>query len=444
MDLPKDFCEKMKKFPEPIFKEYLESLDKPPFSGYRVNTLKADKATVTAALGGEQVPFCSDGYYLNENRSGIGRHPLHHAGAIYVQEPSAMSAVTALGVRPGDWVLDLCAAPGGKSAQIAAALKGDGLLVANEFVPGRAKILLSNIERLGIHNAVVTSAHPDDLCAGIEGFFDRILVDAPCSGEGMFRKEPQAVQNWSQKNVETCAERQLKILFSAAGALRPGGVLVYSTCTFSPEEDEGVVLKFLKQNPEFSLIPSGEEFGVAGFPEFGGREELRLCRRVFPANGGEGHFVAVFKKAGEEKASEITACADKAPKELMEFWADTFIDPIPENIKTVGDNVLLSTGFSAGKKVRILRDGLLLGSIIKGRFEPSHALFMCPVFRPKRFVDFSPEDKRMTSFLHGEQIDVPELSPGYAAVRVLGIPCGFGKVSGGVLKNKYPKGLRSL
>lgn len=443
MDLPKEFLEKMKLFPSEVLPQYLDALQQPVFAGYRVNTLKATPAEICDKLGGRVTPFSPFGFYLGENRAGLGRHALHHAGAIYIQEPSAMSAVTALAVQPGDRVLDLCAAPGGKSTQIAAALQGEGVLLCNEFVGSRAKILLSNIERMGVSNAVVTSAHPDVLCSALEEYFDKVLVDAPCSGEGMFRKEPTATLNWSVKNVEACAERQRKILDSAAKAVRPGGLLAYSTCTFSPEENEGTVAAFLAAHPEFSLCPITEAFGRAAYPAFGNDDpQLALCRRVFPMDGGEGHFVALLQKAGVGAAADVNVKYDPAPQALVDFWEKSFVQPLPQQLRVVGKNVLMVTGLPHLQGVHTLRDGLLLGEMVKNRFELSHALFMCSSFTPRQYLDLQPDDARMTAFLRGEQLDAPELSSGYAGVRVCGIPCGFGKASNGVLKNHYPKGLR--
>lgn len=445
MYLPIEFEQRLKKFPNDTYNEYIAAFNKPAFSGYRVNTLKADLEGVHNIIGGERTSFCNSGFYLDDNRAGLGRHPLHHAGAIYIQEPSAMSAVTALNVHPGERVLDLCAAPGGKSTQIACSLCGEGLLVANEFVLSRAKILLSNIERMGISNAVVTSLHPDALCQEYEGYFDKILVDAPCSGEGMFRKEPAATENWNVKNVETCAVRQRKILDSAALALREGGVMAYSTCTFSPDENEQTVATFLASHPNFCLISINADFGIPAFSQFAqDTPDITLCRRVFPAQGGEGHFVALFQKSGDEKATDENTEFDTPPSEFISFWEKNFIGAPPTNIKLYGDKIYAVTDLPKRRSIKPLRDGLLLGELIKRRFEPSHALFMCAKYTSKQVLDLGFDDERINSFLKGEQLNAPELSPGYVGVRVLGIPCGFGKASNGVLKNHYPKGLRLL
>ena len=235
MLLPNDFSERIKDMLQNEYEDFLKACDGETYRGLRINTLKADKEMVLANLGyeTERSQFCEDSYYIPQNVQSPGNHPLHHAGAFYIQEPSASSAVEVMGVECGDKVLDLCAAPGGKSTQIAAKLKGTGLIWSNEYVRARVQPLISNIERMGIKNAVVSSAHPEELCTRLEGYFDKILVDAPCSGEGMFRKEPKALENWSVANSKACGQRQLHILDSAAQALKSGGILCYSTCTFS-------------------------------------------------------------------------------------------------------------------------------------------------------------------------------------------------------------------
>ncbi len=413
--------------------------------GIRVNTLKADVKTVLAEIPGEPTPFAADGFYLAGSRQGLGRHPFHHAGAFYVQEPSAMSAVTVLAPQPGDRVLDLCAAPGGKSTQIAAALQGKGFLVSNEYVATRAKILASNLERMGVANSVVLNVRPDVLCSALPEFFDKVLVDAPCSGEGMFRKEPEALANWNLANVQACADRQLKILNSAVEALRPGGLLCYSTCTFSPEEDEGVVAAFLAAHPDFRLVETGENFGCAGFPQLGGGvPELAKTRRIFPFHGGEGHFVALFQKAGEAEPVPIATPHNRPPAEFVAFWQETMEIPLPENIFCFGSYVALVPSLPELGKLRPIKSGILAGKVARGRFIPAHALFASAAYPPKRSLDLPLEDPRLMAFLHGEEIPAPELEKGIAAVRVCGVPLGFGKVSNAVLKNHYPKGLRLL
>ncbi len=422
-------------------KEYQKSA----YKGIRINTLKCpvDKLKGLIPSVDSRTPFCREGFYIDSDSQISGNHPLHHAGAFYFQEPSAMSAVSVLAPQPGDRVLDLCAAPGGKSTQIASALCGEGLLWSNEIVRNRATILMSNIERCGVSNAVVSSSDPESLCEGLSGFFDKVLVDAPCSGEGMFRRDPEAKDEWSPEHSDSCAVRQLKILKSAKKALREGGVMVYSTCTFSYAENEGVVLEFLRNNPDFELVDCEESFG---------RRTLDgLACRIFPMDGGEGHFAAKLRKrATEYPAVYKPACAlctpkDKIPAIVKGFLSETFFDTSPySRLMVHSDKVYaLPEGCPEFRGLGVIRAGVLLGEIKKNYFEPSHALYMAADTNNLRQVlNLSLQDDRVEKFLRGEEISAPECEKGYNAVVIEGVTLGFGKVSGGRLKNKYPKGLR--
>ena len=443
MQLPQDFLDEMKKIMADDYDAFAGMTEGKPFRGITVNRLKADPERLLPLLPFEtkKSPFYRDGYYICGEAQGIGNHPLHHAGAFYVQEPSASSAVALLDPQPGDRVLDLCAAPGGKSAQIASCLKGRGLLWTNEIVKNRANILLSNIERMGVRNAVVSSCHPETLCGRLEGYFDKALVDAPCSGEGMFRKEPQAVTEWSREHVRACAERQLSILDSAASAVRPGGTLVYSTCTFSTEENEGVIRAFLKSHPGFEPADVNEPFG---------RPSGVSCGvRITPLEGGEGHFAAKLKKTGDSAPAfvpDLNRSSGKKDSRIADSereLADLLTEPLFGSIMLLGDKVLIiPSGLPDCTGLGVIRSGVLAGSWVKDRFDPAHALFMSS--KPsglRRVLELSLDDERVEAFLRGMEIDCP-LSKGYTAVSVEGMTIGFGKCSGVRLKNKYPKGLR--
>ena len=423
---------------------------KPSFRGVRVNTLKCSVDKFLKVVKGieadDVTPFCKEGFYVSEDSSLSGNHPLHHAGAVYFQEPSAMSAASVLAACPGDIVLDLCAAPGGKSTQLASALGGKGVLWSNEIVRNRANILLGNIERCGVSNAVVSSCDPETLCNALEGVFDKVLVDAPCSGEGMFRRDKAVYDEWSPEHSDACSTRQLKILESAKKALRSGGVMVYSTCTFSKQENEDVIEKFLAENPDFELVDCGEEFG---------RRTLsgKACR-IYPMDGGEGHFAAKLRKKYETggmstRASHVTLPTPdkKIPSLVKEFFEDTFVNTdFCKRLLIHGDNVfILPEECPDIKGTGVIRAGVFAGTIKKNYFEPHHALFMAAdKDNIRRVVDLSIDDPRVKKYLHGEEISVEENIKGYTAVCVEGIVTGFGKVSGGMLKNKYPKGLRIL
>ena len=362
----KDFLERMKSLLGGEFDAWLKIYNSDDvFRGLRVNTLKCSADKLREHIGFElrQTPFCLEGFYIPSDISGIGNLPLHHAGAFYVQEPSATSAVTMLGVEKGDKVLDLCAAPGGKSTQIASALGGEGLLWSNEIVRNRAIILLSNIERMGVKNAVVSNCRPDILCDKLTGYFDKVLVDAPCSGEGMFRKN-SAAEEWSAEHVKSCADRQLKILNSAKRALKQNGVMVYSTCTFSREENEGVVEEFLKQNPDFEIEDSGVSFG---------RPTLDYARRIFPMDGGEGHFAVRLRKNGAEMSvPEVRNNPSKLPDFAEDFIGEwVFYLIAAKDGRTMTREEMLATEQVDDKaNVTISEDALIIYAPSTGELEP--------------------------------------------------------------------------
>ena len=430
--------------------------------GVRANTLKCSPERLQALLPLclSAVPFCELGFATDAVFQ-AGRDPLHHAGAYYMQEPSAMSAVTLLAPQAGERVLDLCAAPGGKSTQIAAALGGEGLLWANEYVPARARALAQNIERCGVRNAAVSVGDTARLAEALPQYFDAVLADVPCSGEGMFRKEPEALLGWSEDNVRLCAARSEEILNNAAACVRPGGRLVMSTCTFAPEENEWAIVRFLQTHPDFTLEKAELPFGEAGFDAdtiapFGDPALLPFARavplhrtcRIFPWHGGEGHFLALLRRAGAEEAAYVPTVKPKAEPAAAELYASCFTDiPIGGFYRT-GDTVrLLPPDLPEARGVHLLCAGVAVGEVAGGRterLEPCHAVFQSAApAQCRRTVDLCYTDPRLLAFLHGEEIAV-DGENGFTAVAVEGITCGFGKVSNGRLKNRYPKGLRLL
>ncbi len=453
-----EFLKRMRELLNDEFDDFQKCMDEPSFRGIRVNTLKADTDKFVQILPFKisKTPFCKDGYYIENDVEHIGSHPFHHAGAIYVQEPSAMCAVTMLDVKKGDRVLDLCAAPGSKTTQIAQALSSTGLLWSNEIVRNRANILMQNLERMGVTNAVVSSNSPENLCPMLKGFFDKILVDAPCSGEGMFRKDKDAHKEWSVEHVHACANRQLMILNSAKQALKAGGELVYSTCTFSYEENEGVVKRFLEENPEFELIDSNETFG---------RNTLDYAKRVFPMDGGEGHFAAKFRKnhcdenefsatqKKKNKKHNVTPVLKKADKSAYDFVSEVFKSDVYTNLYTIGDRVyalsdelekLIGLNFDF-RKMSVIKMGVEVAVQKGNRYEPCHNAFTaCKKDDAKNVLNLDINDERLYKFLHGEEIEISNDLKGYTCVCVNDIPFGFGKAVTGMLKNKYPKGLRNL
>ena len=427
--LPEAFLQRMEAQLGLEYPAFLESLERPRAVALRFNPLKGERPVLPFV--GAPVPWEPEGFYYDpETRPGL--HVYHEAGVYYLQEASAMAPVALLDPKPGERVCDLCAAPGGKTTQIAGRMLGQGFLVCNEINPKRAKILSRNIERMGVANALVTNEHPETLASRFPGFFDRVLVDAPCSGEGMFRKEEAAVTDWSQETVQMCARRQREILDSAARLVRPGGRLVYSTCTFAPEEDEETVAAFLEAHPEFTPEPVEAPWFVPG---------ENASYRMWPHKLlGEGHFAAVLRKTQGE-SGEVPACpGEKCPKAWESFAKELDIT-LPEG-KTVSFGQSLYWApmeLPELNRLKVLRPGLELGTERKGRFEPAHALALwlktCAVTE-----SFPPEGPEMKAYLHGDV--VPSGKKGWCLVQAGGYAIGWGKGDGSVLKNHYPKGLR--
>ncbi|MBR5303097.1 MAG: RsmB/NOP family class I SAM-dependent RNA methyltransferase [Clostridia bacterium] len=452
--LPQAYINQMKRLlGEAGFFAYEKSLAQPVTRALRVNLLLRPDGTLPCEIEGvgSEVPWAK-GCYFVEGDARPGLSPLHEGGLFYLQEPSALSAVSVLDPRPGERVLDLCAAPGGKSTQIAGLMQGEGLLVCNEPVPSRAQILSRNVERMGVRNAVVTSAMPDQLAPHFEAFFDRILVDAPCSGEGMFRRQPEARDEWSENSPRGCADRAIEILHEAAKMLCPGGVMVYSTCTFNDTENEGVLARFTSEHPEFTV----EAFHLPGLPS-GERGYAHLYPHEIQ---GEGHFVSLLRKSvhapgapvggdKREMRAKKSARGKDGPKKK-----ETPMMAVPDvlakgvafgRLHMAGDSLwALPEGLDDVSRLsglRVLRTGLLLAHMEGRRAEPDHALAMAlRPFEAARTAELSCEQALL--YQAGEALDLGELESGYTLLTHEGISLGFGKQAGGVMKNHYPKGLR--
>lgn len=475
---PEEFLERMKQMLGEEYGDFLAALKQEPYHALRLNCLKRETGGRSAAkmltksdfAHLEKVPWAENGHYY-ESGDQPGRHPYHGAGLYYIQEPSAMMPAELLGVRPGEKILDLCAAPGGKSTQIAAKLQGQGILLCNEIHPSRARILSENVERMGISNALVTNETPKHLAELFPTYFDRILVDAPCSGEGMFRKNPAAGGEWSPENVELCAARQDEILDHAAAMLRPGGRLVYSTCTFAPQENEGSISRFLERHEDFSILPVDKErVGLVdcdGVPQWGGGEpELKHTLRLWPQRvKGEGHFAAVLQKAGNVRERNdgypvngtVRGVRERELREFVSFCLETLRDtgssPTEElgrmfhmGEKPVyirfGSNLYLAPAeMPAPKGLKALRAGLHLGELKKGRFEPSHALALALCPRNVHNVWDLRSENDAASYLMGQTFPA-QGEKGWYLVCMDGFSLGWGKLAGGMMKNHYPKGLR--
>ena len=427
--LPGEFLERMKGQLGEEYPAFLQSLERPRAVALRFNPLKGQIPRLDFVQS--PVPWEPMGYYYDPD-SRPGLHPYHEAGVYYLQEASAMSAVALLDPQPGENICDLCAAPGGKTTQIAGRMAGEGFLLCNEINPKRAKILSRNIERMGVANALVTNEHPARLAEKYAAYFDRVLIDAPCSGEGMFRKEEAAVTDWSQETVEMCARRQAEILHSGAALLKPGGRLVYSTCTFAPEENEQTVEQFLQTHPEFVL----EETHAPWFTP-AGKGMFRLWPHKLL---GEGHFAAVLGKTGGEEDAVSPARGEKLPKEWKEFAKDLGID-LPHGTPVFfGQSLYLAPeGMPDLRGIKVLRPGLELGELKKDRFEPAHALALW-LKSAARTRNLSSDSSEIQSYMRGETL--PDTGKGWTLVQVDGYSLGWGKSDGKVLKNHYPKGLR--
>ena len=425
--LPQAFLERMKDQLGDEYESYLQSLERPRAVALRFHP---EKQTDLPFLQ-EKVDWEPLGYYYDPD-SRPGLHPYHEAGVYYLQEASAMSAVALLDPQPGEKVCDLCAAPGGKSTQIAGRMGGEGFLLCNEFVPKRAIVLSRNIERMGVANALVTNADTAVLAKRLPGFFDRVLIDAPCSGEGMFRKEETAVTDWSEDTVAMCAQRQAQILDNGAAMVRPGGRLVYSTCTFAPQENEEAIAAFLQRHPDFEP----EKVEVPWFTSCGAG-----MFRLWPHKlKGEGHFAAVLRRHGGEEGDIPVPKADKPPKEWLAFAKELGIE-LPQGRPVLFGQSLYwaPAGMPDITGLKVLRPGLELGVIKKDRFEPAHALALW--LKDCANVQSYPADsKEMAAYLHGDV--VPSNKRGWCLIKVDDFSIGWGKGDGNVLKNHYPKGIR--
>lgn len=460
MNLPIEFEKKMKAFLGDEWDDFLYSYDNNRFQALRFNTLKVqspeERMRILKTLkisSDKKVSWANEAYYFDENVR-PGKHPYHEMGLYYIQEPSAMSAAALLAPKPGMRVLDLCAAPGGKSTQLATYLGDSGLLVSNEINTQRSRILSQNIERMGIKNAIVTNEDSFVLASHFPGFFNAIQVDAPCSGEGMFRKLPEAIEQWSMENVAICAARQKEILDNAAVMLKPGGVIVYSTCTFSKEENEDVIEYFLERYPDFTL------------------EEME---RFWPHKvDGEGHFVAKLVRRGcvdtDLKADRKTqknknsknrknetkpALTKENMKLLSEFLDETISEDMAAWIKNsrlvmFGEQLYRLPDMEVDiKGLKVQQAGLHIGEFKKQRFEPSHSLALAlKLSEAKNVVKLTWDDPQTTGFFNGQSVmlsdeQTAECKKGWALVCVDGYPAGWGKVNGAQVKNHYPKGLRN-
>ena len=478
MNLPIEFEKKMKAFLGNEWDDFLYSYDNNRFQALRFNTLKVqspeERMRILKTLkisSDKKVSWANEAYYFDENVR-PGKHPYHEMGLYYIQEPSAMSAAALLAPKPGMRVLDLCAAPGGKSTQLATYLGDSGLLVSNEINTQRSRILSQNIERMGIKNAIVTNEDSFVLASHFPGFFNAIQVDAPCSGEGMFRKLPEAIEQWSMENVAICAARQKEILDNAAVMLKPGGVIVYSTCTFSKEENEDVIEYFLERHPDFTLEEmerfwphkvDGEGHFVAKLVRRGSVNELGAdydvcedsCNKVEDTGLKADRKTKKNKNSKNRKNETKPALTKENMKLLSEFLDETISEDMAAWIKNsrlvmFGEQLYRLPDMEVDiKGLKVQRAGLHIGEFKKQRFEPSHSLALAlKLSEAKNVVKLTWDDPQTTGFFNGQSVmlsdeQTAECKKGWALVCVDGYTAGWGKVNGTQVKNHYPKGLRN-
>lgn len=460
--LPLPFLERMKEMLGDNYDAFLESYKNPRTYGLRVNTAKLSCQDFEKLSPFEirPIPWISNGYFYNEE-SRPARCAYYQAGLYYLQEPSAMTPASRLPIEPGDFVLDLCAAPGGKATALGAALNDTGFLLANDISTSRSRALLRNLELFGIKNMLVTDEKPAKLAQRFPAFFNKILLDAPCSGEGMFRKEEALARDWTPKKSAELSDIQKDLILKAADMLCPGGMMLYSTCTFSPCEDEEVVAYLLKERPDMELIDMPDYEGFSeGRPEFAfSSDSLRKCVRIFPHKmDGEGHFLALFRKKGDS-LPPVFRPAGKGPDKNTRKWMEEFFSEI--GLKTIGgqkfdwnrvevrkDKVYYQLPFPLDLRgISFLRNGLYLGDLKKNRFEPSQPLALALHNGDiEATISLPVSDERITRYLKGETLNIePEEAAhkkGWHLLCADGYPIGFGKLVNGILKNKYPAGWR--
>ena len=466
--LPSSFLERMKEMPGLDYDAFIQSYLNPRTYGLRVNTSRISCRDFEdlAPFPLKPIPWISNGYFYDEE-SRPARCAYYQAGLYYLQEPSAMTPASRLPIEPGDFVLDLCAAPGGKATALGAALNGTGFLLANDISTSRARALLRNLELFGITNMLVTDEKPAKLHQRFPAFFNKILLDAPCSGEGMFRKDEALVKDWTPEKSRELSLIQKDLILKASDMLRPGGLLLYSTCTFAPCEDEEVVAYLLTENPDMELVEmTGYEGFSHGNPDYAGEsagsspmEELRRCVRIFPHKmDGEGHFLALLRKKGDS-LPPVFRTASKGPDKNTRKWMEEFFNEIGlhslggrefdwNRVEVRKDKVYYQLPFPLDLRgISFLRNGLYLGDLKKNRFEPSQP-FALALHKgdAEAVISLEVSDQRITRYLKGETLNIqPEEAPrkkGWHLLCADGYPIGFGKLVNNILKNKYPAGWR--
>lgn len=447
--LPQRFKERMSELLGDEYPKFEEALSLPGVRAVRVNNVKisTEQFLAKTVLDLSPISYADDGF-IPSDCEGIGRSAEHHSGMFYVQDPGAMSTVKAVEIKKGWRVLDACAAPGGKASQLATAVGDEGFVLANEYSPKRAKIIVSNFERLGIKNAMIVSLDTKKLSEMFSCYFDLVLCDAPCSGEGMFRKYDEAITEWSEENVLACAKRQKDILENCSATVKDGGYLLYSTCTYSKEENEGVVSEFLGAHPEFALCEINDRVKAATADGLDGFTE---ARRFYPhLKNGEGQFIALMKK--DEKCNNLPTILYKDSAKLPskdeiavinKFFDDNLIERVQGRLIKWGESVAIVSHDLSVPSQSVFMPGVMLGEVKKGVLTPHHQFFSAYGRSFKRQENLTVNDDRVQKYLRGEEIDTEAAENGWCAVTYEGVALGGGKIVNGKIKNHYPKGLRN-
>lgn len=443
IQLPENYIQQMKELLKDDFEAYMQSFEQERYYGLRINTNKisVEDFLKISPFPLEPIPWTDNGFYYQGDKK-PAKHPYYYAGLYYLQEPSAMLPAQVLPIEEGEYVLDTCAAPGGKSTELAAKLQNTGLLLSNDISTSRCQGLIKNLELSGSYNTWVCSEDLIDLSKRFAEIFDKILVDAPCSGEGMFRKEPHLISSWQERDDTYYPPIQKEILSCAIDMLKPGGMIVYSTCTFSTKENEEVIQDALHRHSDLHLVPIPKQ---PGFSSGIGMEE---CVRLFPHKiKGEGHFVALLQKEGNASKKVVKKENSSLPEAFKEFLKICSFDFSKGCFSIKNDKIIWSPQqLPEQRRWRLLRSGLICGEIKKNHFEPSQAFALAlKKSQFKNTVDLSVDDPRVIKYLKGETIDIKDrdtTSKDWILVCVDGFPLGFGKIDKGIIKNKYAKGWR--
>lgn len=445
--LPEKFIELRKPLLKEDWEKFIVEYSKEASRGLQVNTLKIDSDSFLKCFDKkiEKVPYTKNSFYIEEELK-AGKDPLHHAGSYYVQEPSAMIVTNSVTIPKKSIVLDVCASPGGKSVGILNQLQETGILIANEINPTRAKTLVGNIERIGAKNAIVTNFNCQQLHDLYPNTFDFIFLDTPCSGEGMFRKDDNAIQEWSEENVISCGKRSLELIDTINACLKENGYLIYSTCTFAKEENEDVIEQFLKTH-HYELIEVPEEIKKVTTAGIVTTEKTDICRRFYPHTGkGEGQFVAVLRK--KEKQMETAnwnsalQMLSQQEKQIIFPFLEELLGKIPNHLYHYKDKIIYYPHDLPVYKYQVLSAGVTIGTIEKNRLVPHHQFFSCFGKEIKNQLNLKKEDPRVKQYLTGYEIEDNQVKDGWGVILIEGCPVGGFKATKGKLKNHYPKGLR--